>query len=542
MFLSDITNPIRYLWWTWSFSLVFGFAILAQSPNVLAQVTIDDIELEAQQTGNLEQITHVNQLREVSPTDWSYEALRSLIERYDCLAGFPNQTYHGDRSLSRYEFAAGLNSCLNQIERLIAASEAVVREDLETINRLTQEFEAELAVFQGQVDNIEKRTGVLEDNQFSTTTKLKGQVAFSLTSAFGDKKAAPVGVESGSAGDIEDKAVLDSRVRLNFETSFTGQDLLKVRLDALNVERFGVGVTGTNMTRLAFDRSSDNDVRLGVFYRFRVTEQLSFKIDVTTGRYNVNVSDVFNSLFSNLFKGSISNFGRFNPIYAQGSGGSGVTAQYNFSDVFSFNAGYLARRTASPTAENGLFDGSFAALAQLDIKPTPVLNVGFTYVRAYYPDGQAFVSAGTGSRLANAPFGQIDTSADHFGLQSSLNFDPVVISGWAGLTLGYAETNGAGVTAGDNATILNWAVSLGFPDLFGDGNIGGLIIGQQPRIIDNDSGWKEEDANWHLQAQYRYQLTDGLSINPGLLAIINPENNSDNDTVYVGTIRTIFEF
>ena len=523
------------LLWTYGLSSIF----LAQAQSAVSQVVTNNHQLDNQ----LAQVTNVNQLRDVSPTDWAYEALRSLVDRYGCIAGFPNQTYRGDRPLSRYEFAAGLNSCLNQIERLIASSEAIIQEDLEIVNRLKQEFAAELVMLQGRVDNIETRTAFLEDNQFSTTTKLKGQVVFSLTSAFGDDRAVPDGSQTGSAGDVEDEVVFDNRVRLNFDTSFTGTDLLKIRLDALNVERFGVDVTGTNMTRLAFDRPLNNDLRIGkLFYRFRATDKLSFKFDATRGRYNANVSDTFNNFFANPFKGSISNFGRFNPIYAQGLGGAGVTAIYKFSDKLTFNAGYLARNAELTTEENGLFDGSFAALAQLDIQPIEALKFGLTYVRAYYPDGQAFVSAGTGSRLANAPFGQIDTSADHFGLQTSLNLNPVVLSGWAGFTLAQAETDSNSVTAGDEAQVLNWAVSLAFPDLGGQGNIGGLIVGQQPRVIDSDSGAEEDDSNWHLQAQYRYKLSDGISINPGLLAIINPENNNDNDTVYVGTIRTIFEF
>ena len=52
----------------------------------------------------------------------------------------------------------------------------------------------------------------------------------------------------------------------------------------------------------------------------------------------------------------------------------------------------------------------------------------------------------------------------------------------------------------------------------------------------------EDDYNWHLQAQYIYRLNKNISLNPGVIAIINPENNSDNDTVYVGTLRTIFMF
>ena len=527
---------------TWGSLL--GLSILAWGNNTLAQTIDPEQNLEYLESDRLEQVTNVNQLKDVSPTDWSYEALRSLVDRYGCISGFPDGTFKGDRPLSRYEFAAGLNSCLNQIERLIvSSSNSVSDEDLLKFNSLQKEFESELATLSGRIDGVESRTAVLEDSQFSTITKLKGQAVFSLTSAFGEDRAVPFGAIAGSAGEVEDEVVFDSRLRLNFDTSFTGRDLLKVRLDSLNVTRFGNGVTGTNMTRLAFDRPLNGDVRIGkLFYRFRPTKKLRFTIDGTRGRYNANISDTFNKIFANPIKGSISNFGRFNPIYAQGVGGSGVTAVYKLSDAIALNAGYLARNGDNPNEENGLFDGSFAALAQIDIKPTETLNFGLTYVRAYYPAGRAFVSAGTGSRLANAPFGNIDTSANHFGLQTSLKFRPLVLSGWAGYTIAQSQEDAVGVSSGDEAQVLNWAISLAFPDLGGEGNVGGIIVGQQPRVIDNDTGVEEDDANWHIQAQYRYKLGKGISLNPGLIAIVNPENNSENDTVYVGTIRTIFEF
>ena len=535
-------------WWTLFLSPVVFAGILTQSQDVVAQVTISELELYKQQM-ELEQVTNVNQLRDISPTDWAYEALRSLVDRYGCIVGYPNQSYRGNRPLSRYEFAAGLNACLNQIERLIASSEAIAREDLDTINRLSKEFQAELVSLRGKVDNLENRTAFLEDHQFSTTTKLIGQVVFSLTGAFGDERAVPVGSIPGSLGDIDENVVFDDRVRLNFNTSFTGRDLLKFRLDALNVTRFNVGVTGTNMTRLAFDRPTDNDVRIGqLFYRFPVGEKLSLTIDGDFGGFFVNVSNLFNSSFPNPFKGSISRFGRFNPIYYQGVGGAGLTAVYDFNDAFTLNLGYLARNAEDPSEGNGLFNGSYAALVQLDFEPIDTLSLGATYVHAYYPSGEAFVSAATGSVLANAPFGSTATSADHFGFQSSLLVSPnFTLSGWAGLTFAHAETDGIGfndavVTSGDDATLFNWAVSLAFPNLGGQGNVGGLLIGQQPRVTDNDGGLDEDDANLHLQAQYRYRIRDGITINPGLLAIINPENNDDNDTVFVGTIRTIFEF
>ncbi len=492
---------------------------------------------------SLEQVNSVSQLRDVSPEDWAYEALRSLTERYGCIVGFPNSTYQGKQVMTRYEFAAGLNSCLQQIERLITSFETVIQEDIQILQRLSQEFAAELATIGTRLDDLEDRTAFLEEHQFSTTTKLLGEVVFSISGALGDEKA------NGSGEDIEDEIVFNNRVRLNFNTSFTGKDLFKVRLDALNTVPFGVPVTGTNMTRLAFERNTNNSLVIGkLFYRFPVTNKLRFHLDATRGRFNLNASNNFNKFFASPITGSISRFGRFNPIYVQGAGGAGITAVYDFSDSVSLTLGYLARNADNPDGGNGLFNGSYAALAQLAVTPIDDLDLGLTYVRAYYPQSQAFVSGLTGSRLANAPFGQVATSADHFGFQSSWRISSALtLSGWAGLTLANAETdgvgfNGANVNRDDDATIFNWAITLGVPDLGKEGSLAGLVIGNPPRVTSNDSSPENNDIPWHLEGFYRYPISKNISINPGLLVVINPEGDNDKDTIYVGTIRTVFKF
>lgn len=170
-----------------STSTVVTPSILSKSEILDYQTTAESLQDNSLFTvdGSISQLTNVSQLRDVEPGDWAYEALRSLVERYGCIAGFPNRTYRGNQALTRYEFAAGLNSCLQQIERLIAASETVAREDLETIERLSQEFEAELATIAGRVDNLEGRIAFLEDNQFSTTTIFNAEVIFAIADAFG---------------------------------------------------------------------------------------------------------------------------------------------------------------------------------------------------------------------------------------------------------------------------------------------------------------------------------------------------------------------
>ena len=57
----------------------------------------------------MEQVTSVWQLSDVNPRDWAFQALQSLVERYGVITGYPDGTFKGNRALTRYEFAAGLN-------------------------------------------------------------------------------------------------------------------------------------------------------------------------------------------------------------------------------------------------------------------------------------------------------------------------------------------------------------------------------------------------------------------------------------------------
>jgi len=504
---------------------------------------------ERTQRGDSSQVNNVFELRDVSPDDWAFEALRNLIERYGCIAGSPDGRFYGDRALTRYEFAAALEQCLRQIEDLISNQPTDVTEaDLATLQRLTRDFEAELTTLSTRVDNLEARTPVLEDNQFSTTAKLKGTVLFSLNSAFGNNRAVPVFADANDAPDIDEGVVFNNRVRLNFDSSFTGRDVLKVRLDATDVTRFNAGgTTGTNMTRLAFDRNTNNNVVLGkLFYKAKVGERFSYAIDASRGRFNAHI-DNFNGFFANAVKGSISNFGRMNPIYIQGATGAGISMNYQLSDSLTLSGGYLARNPSN--VNQGLFNGSYAALGQLAFYPSDNLSLGLTYVRAYYPGGEPFVSGGTGSRVANAPFsGNIATSANHFGFQAnsriSSNF---ILAGWAGLTQAQAEEDGTGfagnpVNAGDDATVFNWALTFAFPNVDNRGSRAGIIIGQPPKVTANDGGPTGDESAFHLEGSYRYQVNDNISIEPGVLVVFNPENNGENDTITVGLVRTIFAF
>ena len=498
---------------------------------------------------SLEQVTNVNQLRDVAPTDWAYEALRSLVDRYGCIAGFPNQTYRGNQPLSRYEFAAGLNSCLNQIERLIASSESVVQEDLETIRRLSEEFEAEIATLGGRVDEIESRTTVLEDNAFSTTSKLQGEVAMNLAQAFGD--------------DVDSEVVFTDRVRLQITSSFTGKDKLFTRLTAGNIANSFQDETGTREGRFAFDGQADNDVTIDRLHYY--VPVLNDKLKITA-MASLAAHHFYAEVFNDGLNagggatGALSRFGERSPIYrlgiANSSAGLGLT--YAFNDKFEISGGYIAPTASNPEDGNGLFNGSFSALGQLTFKPIDQLKFGFTYVRAYDPAAQAdpptqggrgaFLWGGTGTNLANfrSPGLNIDNIATNsYGAQAQWDITPrISLRGW------FSYTDANLIQTGDNgdATVLNYAGALAFPDLGKEGSMGALIVGAAPYLDDIDADGDGNDENisndvpLHIEALYKYQLNDNISLTPGLIWLTSPNQDSDNDDVIIGAFRTTFTF
>ncbi|WP_158535156.1 iron uptake porin, partial [Acaryochloris thomasi] len=191
------------------------FGALALTAPAFADTSVSDLiaETESDSTG---QVTSVSQLSDVQPTDWAFQALQSLVERYGCIAGYPNGTFRGNRSATRYEMAAALNACLDQISDRFAS-----KADLDAVKALQDEFAAELATLRGRVDGLEARVDTVEAQQFSTTTKLEGSVIGTIQ--FGDQTDVDGGIGSSRASAL-------AEVGLTFNTSFTGEDLLQITL------------------------------------------------------------------------------------------------------------------------------------------------------------------------------------------------------------------------------------------------------------------------------------------------------------------------
>ncbi|XGV95751.1 MAG: iron uptake porin [Leptolyngbya sp. BL-A-14] len=501
-------------------------------------------------SSNASQVTSVSQLSDVKPTDWAFQALQSLVERYGCIAGYPDRTYRGNRATTRYEFAAGLNACLDRVNELIAAGTAdlVKKEDLAVLQKLQEEFAAELATLRGRVDSLEARTATLEKQQFSTTTKLSGEVIFGVTDEFRQPR--------------NNNTVFQDRVRLALNTSFTGKDLLVTRLAAGNFVPFSFqgNTGGIGLQSFQFGSTGGNQVFADwVAYYFPLGEKISVYIPAFAG-LQYDYAPTQGGLMEGFDSGSgpIGFFPQRNPIYNIG-GGSGIGLNFDIVKGFKLSLGYLADNSTlntvglganNPADKAGLFNGSYSALAQVSYK-SDLFSLGATYVNAYRR-GAIFDTGGgspvEGTTAGNFAFNNVagskagqftSTTVNAFGLSGSLNLGKTISLNAFGT---YVEANkpGDGVGRGE---IWSYGVGVAFADFLKKGNLLGLAAGVEPYLGNSRKfGQGTNVQPLHFEAFYRYQLSDNISITPGVIYVINPaQGNGDRDAL-IGTLRTTFTF
>ena len=479
---------------------------------------------------SLSQIVNVDRLRDVSPVDWAYEALINLASRYDCITGFPDNTYRGNQPVSRYEFAAGLNSCLGKLEKAISASESVSTEDIETLLRLMQDFQAELALVRGKTDGVQARVGDLELRQFSTTTKLSGEVIFGLASVLN--------------GD-NDTTVLGDRVRLELNTSFNGKDLLFTRLATGNFPSLtdDAGFQGN----LSFIQPEDNNLELEVlYYTFPIGNNTNIILGAT-GTEADEITNTVNILDGDGGSGAITLFGTRNPIYLPPrDAGLGIT--YNLGDTVEITGGYLASNADRATEDGGIFEAPYSAIAQVLVTPADSLNLAFTYVHSRNQSDPETGSSKANIRSLTAsdafPDG-VSTVSDSYGIELSWTIsDRVILGGWGTLSKVTTLSTLNGSLDRGTQDIWNTALTVALPDLGKKGNLAGLIVGIEPTVTDSSINGiaEDEDLSLHVEAFYQYQVNDFIAVTPGVVWITAPDNNNNNEDLVIGTIRTTFSF
>ncbi|TBR57027.1 S-layer protein [Westiellopsis prolifica IICB1] len=502
---------------------------------ILVQKAQENKHSNSKLANYIAQVTSVSQLRDVQPTDWAFQALQSLVERYGCIAGYPDNVYQGNRALTRYEFAAGLNACLERINELIetTTSGLVNTDDLAVVKRLQEEFVAELTTLRGRVDTLEAHTAELEANQFSTTTKLTGQIIMAVNAGGFDGERIINSTGQEIARSDPNPTVL-YRAAIDLNTSFFGTDQLKIRIDTGSDngnDNTGGYLEPTLGSVLDYSVKPPRDNTFGLarlYYTFKPFQDLAVSVgpDIRTTDYVDRNSYAYLSFrdFSTL--AFVNNYILF-PINGP-SAGAAIDWKPG-GGAFSVRALYAAAEAANPgnqgpirgtapfarllyptgRGDQGLFGDTYQGTVELEYAPSKVFAL-----RLQYSGGKLF-----------------DNQFDVFGANLELAFSPKFAMF---ARYGYGSYND---TEFDDIKPNYWMAGLAFPDLFTRGALAGIAAGQP--FIASEIG---NTTQTNFEAFYNFPVSNNIQVTPLVQVIVNPANQDTNGTIITGTLRTVFSF
>ena len=467
-----------------------------------------DLNMAAVNQYSAEQATSVTQFSDVQPSDWAYQALSNLVERYGCVAGYANGTFGGGKAMTRYEAAALLNACLER-----------VTEVTDELQRLSKEFADELYVIRGRVAKLETQVGQLQATQFSTTTKLKGEATFVLGGV--DNARLANGTNVGNTAFNYD-------VRLNFDTSFTGKDLLKTRLRSGNFSSQPFG-SSSSLFKLDKAESTSNAVQLDrLYYQFPA---LAKGVTLTAGALVRNTEMAW---VPTAYKSDILDF--FAVAGAPGvynkATGSGFGIQYaqpgKKGIVASLN--YVAQNGSDSTKGEFNASGALNTLAQIGYR-APQYGIAFGYRNG---------TEGTRVRTFNGVAGNGGTLAANQtsnGYALNAYWQPktsgIIPSVSAAYGWNYVDGPATPNAATDSQT---WFAGLQWADVFAKGNAAGFAIGAPG----NAASLTKDALMW--ETFYRYRVSDNISITPSVFYVSNNQGLKNASSNYGGVIQTTFRF
>ncbi|MCP9851092.1 iron uptake porin [Cyanobium sp. Morenito 9A2] len=543
-----------------------------------AELNLTDVNRYSPPVSTKEQVTSITQFSDVQPTSWAYQALSNLVERYGCVAGYPNGTFKGNQPLTRWEAAALLNACLDRITEVT-----------DELQRLLKEYQKELAILRGRVDGLEAKVGELEATQFSTTTKLQGEATFVLggVDATGDKAVRgsvfPNNPElNNRSAASKYKALYGATtfsydLRLNFLTSFSGKDLLYTRLRSGN---FNNAFNGNGLNLTALDKASNgvnnNSDAIGVdrlYYSFPWGKDFTFvlgararnteHLGVTPSLYGSGKGERILDLFA--LNGAPGTYNK-----ATGSMGAVIWKQNvkKGQGRFSASASYVAPQGNVGTPNDGVSDFTCSTgeggigtdcsrssfLTQLAYTaPQWSVSAAYRYGQAAsnFRRGTNFVASNSWF-LANGESNSVALNA--YWQPKKSGWFPSISLGW-----GYNSLSGNSIRSTGFEFVnpyvtesQSWFAGLQWTDVFAKGNSAGMAVGQPTfatALTRGSSGvgnTTPADGNYAWEWWYKFQVTDNISVTPAIFYLSRPlgqlTGNGNSFSTLGYLVQTTFKF
>ncbi|KGG12142.1 MULTISPECIES: iron uptake porin [Prochlorococcus] len=435
------------------------------------------------------------QFSDVAPGDWSYEALASLTNRFNCQDNEHVRHLRNGSALTRYEAASLVNNCLES--NLIAEGEEL---DSDT-SQLVEEFRSEMAILKGRIDGLEYKLKELSAGQFSSTTKLSGGATYTIGAASWENGA----TDSEALHSIYSYEVL-------LKTSFTGKDILHAGFEAGNY---------STSSPLLLETSSNTSDELRIDSLYYSFPMKNFTLAIGP-KYDLDeLSPSTMSTYSNsfFFKGYYIGPNAFSK--PSGVNGAGAGFSYFASNGFNFGASFAAVNSSDATLGIGTDEGidGLSITAGYDARNFN-FGGGVAYTKLDSPSGAVseLVFSLAGLSFDEDPqalgLGMYWSPTENFDVSFGLDFIDVGISNY------------------ENGTTFSVGVDLGIGP--------GVLSAGMARVPDWDSNNNYDPAGSAYELYYQFKVSEAVSVKPGLMVTAFDRNNGFDSTRYA--VETTFKF
>lgn len=410
---------------------------------------------------------------------------------------------------------------------LLAAGTASAQEPTDDPALRQQQGDAEQQLqdardLQDALEQLKRRVEELEATQFAPTTKLKGLASLVVGSNRFEGSDRPEVIKTR---DQFGATTFNYDLKIYLDTSFTGEDLLRIRLRSGNFDRssnsfYGAGPSKLSILETAFQEQSGPDVfsvnRL--YYQVPLGQGFTATLGPRVGQLDLfalrpslypaeSVLDLFT------LKGA--------PAAYNFKLGAGAGLWWQSRSGFSVSTNYVAgNANQGDPSQGGIGTANAASTGSVQIAYKRPQWAAAAVVSSVQNAGGVIVYATnfTLDSLKN-PGHTIAFGLSGYWQPLQSGWMPSISAGWGFNRTDYAaEVNREGLVANSQS----WSVGLQWSNALIPGNVLGMAVGQPIFATSLYGGDTPRDSNFAWEWWYKVQVSDNLAVTPALFLLSRP--------------------
>ena len=471
---------------------------------IAAQATDINLEDMNSYSNSSKSSGFTNNYLNVQPGDWAHQSIKDLVKSRGCDINV------SDKTLTRFEAASIVNSCLGDVAEVTNIERTLI-----------DEFSSELALLRGRIDGIEARMNEFEAGSFSDTTTLDGKAVFILGAVDGAPDVVSGTTETLGAGVV---------YQMNLNTSFTGDDNLYVRLKtgaggnwlATNLgdkpHAYHNETTGTTDGTIKVDK---------IWYTFPVSDKITATFGPLIENYYMMAAA------PSVYKPKVQKAFRFggHGIAFGASTSVGLGLKYEGDNGF-----------ASSVTLNSKHGGTTVGLLTND--DDTKLNVMAAYTADNYHVSGTYTTQQNGWTGGYPYFSVVshnDTDTTGFALRGWWRPDE---TGTAipSVSVGFDTVSFENVSSGFQEGA-GWSVGLNWDDMVQADDTIGIAFGQPINGSDHTTAGTEGIDPFMWEAYYSFKPNDSIEITPGVFGGTDlKDTTTSEDNIFGVVVATTFKF